>query len=51
MLRVWMVTYAISKIVYYIVPTAYIEATFRDALYFELGLIIFTAVVLLRTLL
>ncbi len=51
MLRIWMMTYVISKVVYYFVHTAYIEATLRDALYFELGLISFTAVVLVRTLL
>jgi hypothetical protein len=51
MLGVWTATYVVSKVVFYFAHTAYVEATFHDALYFELGMIIFTAVVLIRTLL
>ena len=51
MLGVWAATYVVSKAVYHFAPTAYVEATFHDALNFELGLIIVTAVVLIRTLL
>ena len=46
MLRVWAATYVVAKAVCYVVPTAYVAATFRDALYFELGLVIVAAVLL-----
>jgi hypothetical protein len=48
MLRVWAATYIVSKVVYHFARTPYVEATFRDALYFELGLVIVTAVLLVR---
>jgi hypothetical protein len=48
MLRVWAATYVVAKVVCHFVPTAYVEATFRDALCFELGLVIATVVVLVR---
>ena len=35
MLRVWAGTYMVAKLVCYLAPTAYVEATFGDALYFE----------------
>jgi hypothetical protein len=48
MLRVWAATYVVAKVACYFAPTAYVEATFRDALYFELGLVVAAAVVLAR---
>ena len=48
MLRVWAGTYMAAKLVCYLAPAAYVEATFRDALYFELGLVVAAAVVLAR---
>ena len=44
MVSVMAVTFIIYKIVYYFVSTHYIDATFRDMLYFELGVIIFTVI-------
>ena len=48
MLGVWVATYVVAKAAHYVARTAYVEATFRDAPYFELGLVIVAAVLLVR---
>ena len=48
MLRVWAGTYVVAKVVCHFAGSAYVEATFRDALYFELGIVMVTAVVFIR---
>ena len=46
MLRVWVAPYLLAKVVCHFAGTAYVEATLRDALYFELGPLITAAVLL-----
>jgi hypothetical protein len=44
MIWVMATTYIIYRAPYYFVHTSYIDATFRDILYFELGVVIFTVI-------